>query len=118
MPPISNDDQAQALHVLSVVQAALALDNVLALAGGPERASMAAVRPQIRALQQEVARLVLFLRGAGTHGLVPAHNAQRIAEAINALRKSPVLSAEDARSAALNESERADLFSVDDGTGA
>jgi hypothetical protein len=113
MPPISNDDQSQALHVLAVVQAAIALDVAVTRNGGPNRARSADFYPELRRLCAETARLSMFQRGAIARGLVPVVDDVRIAEAINDLRKAPVLSAEDARSVALSDADRTDLFSAD-----
>lgn len=113
MPPISNDDQAQALHVLAVTQAAIALDVAVARSGGPNRARLAEFYPQLHRLCDEVARLSLFQRNAVNRGLIPAQDAARIAEAINTLRKAAVTSAEAEHAINLSATDRDALFSVD-----
>jgi len=107
MPPITNDDQAQALHVLAVTDAAVALAAAVARGGAPDT-----YQGELRALLSEVARLSLFQRKSA-HRLVPYHDAPRIAEAVNELRRERVLSGEDHDAMTAAPENVASLFSTD-----
>jgi hypothetical protein len=101
---ISNDDVAEALHLLSVVRAAQAL--VVCLARSETELPISS-----RTLIDEVSRLAVFQKQATRRGLPAAQDAEKVAEAIRSLRAGGLLNREQQEAREITPDAAAELFS-------
>jgi hypothetical protein len=118
MPPFGPDEKIQAIHVLSVVAAARALVAAVSRNGGSAKVSADALRDELKALCNETNRLGVYEARAAARGTAKELSDERLADAVEHLRRSITLTADDEELLDLSDEQIADAFGVDDLTDA
>jgi len=112
MPPAGRDDQLHALHVLNVLVAAKALVAAIARTGGRLPEATDAETEAMRVLYEETSKLQVFETRARARGTLQAFTDEQLAEAIQNLRASKILSAGEQSVLESTAKDDAEAFSL------
>jgi hypothetical protein len=113
MPPFSPDEKVQALHVLSVVTAVRDFVSAVSRHGGPEKVNADSVREELAALCKESGRLAVYEARAAARGTVKDLSDERLTVAVQRLRDSIDLSADQEEVLDMSEDEMDAVFGGD-----
>ncbi len=112
-PPFGPDEKVQAIHVLSVVAAARALVAAVARNGGHLKVSADMLRDEIKILCNEANRLAVYEARAAARGTVKELSDERLASAVEDLRRRITLSADDEEVLDMSDEQIAETFSAE-----
>lgn len=112
------DGQVQALHALSVVDAARTLVAEISRAGGIEKLdlnapALGAVTDALRATIEQVNRLGVFETRARARGTIGVLTEQDLADRINNLRSAPLVNADQEELQNMPQQEIDDIFRLE-----
>jgi hypothetical protein len=112
------DGQVQALHALSVVDAARTLVAEISRAGGIDKLdlnapALSAVTDALRATIEQVNRLGVFETRARARGTIGVLTEQDLADRINNLRSAPLVNADQEELQNMPQQEIDDIFRLE-----
>jgi hypothetical protein len=112
------DGQVQALHALSVVDAARTLVAEISRAGGIDKLdlnapALGAVTDALRATIEQVNRLGVFETRARARGTIGVLTEQDLADRINNLRSAPLVNADQEELQNMPQQEIDDIFRLE-----
>jgi hypothetical protein len=119
MPPFGKDEQVQAIHVLSVVEAAKLLVAELARAGGVDKvdASKPGVREALKALFDETSKLTIYQARAGARGTIGKLDDEKLSQVVREIRDNKQLSVDEEEARDMTQEDVDSTFSVEAGDG-
>ena len=114
MPPFSPDEKVQAIHVLSVLEAARELVASVTRNGGHEKVSADALRDEIKTLCTEAGRLAVYEARAAARGSIKDLSDERLTAAVQELREKLTLTPDQEEVLDMSAKEVSDAFDADE----
>ena len=114
MPPFSPDEKVQAIHVLSVIEAARQFVASVTRNGGYEKVSADKLRDEIKTLCVETGRLAVYEARAAARGSVKELSDERLTAAVQELREKITLTADQEEILDMSTKEVSDAFDADE----